>query len=163
MLITLNKIVNNDCLNLDIDFSVFEFKDDPYVRRIENVFGYIDFYHDSIDQLRIEYQLEGNFICPCAITLEDVEVPFNVSDDDYVTFDENKDGFYIFGDMSLEELVVFILTPEIPIKVVKNDKIDYSIRGEFAFVRDDDYISLEKDDIDPRLQKLKDYKFEEDD
>ena len=163
MLIKINDLVSNDSLEYDVDFDCIEVSNNPYLNRLENVKGYIHFYYDVIDKLKINYHLVGDFICPCAITLQDVDVAFDMQDEDNVIFDENDDGFYIYGDMNLEELVLFIVTPEIPIKVVKNKKIDYSINGEFSFVSEEQYESEKRNKIDPRLQKLKEYKFEEDD
>ena len=63
----------------------------------------------------------------------------------------------------IEKMVLYIVLPEVPIKVVKKEKIEYSRGDGWAFVSEKDYESSKKDEIDPRLQKLKEYRFEEDD
>ena len=66
-------------------------------------------------------------------------------------------------DQEIEKIVLNIVFPEVPIKVVKNEKIEYSRGDGWSFVSEEDYESSKKDEIDPRLQKLKEYKFEEED
>ena len=48
--------------------------DNLFLRRLENVAGDVSFYYGPADDLRINYSLSGDFICPCAFTLEDVRV-----------------------------------------------------------------------------------------
>jgi len=163
------KIFCKDLVNIadqktyPIDFKTIEVKDNLFVRRLENVEGDITFYYDVADNLQVNYQISGQMICPDAITLEDVIVDFDLSEDEIVTYDIEQDGFYLNGDEELEEVVLSIVLPEAPIKVVKNEKIEYSRGVDWAFVSEEDYESSKKDEIDPRLQKLSELKFEEDD
>ena len=76
---------------------------------------------------------------------------------------EEEDGFLFNESTEAEELAVHIILPEAPIKVVKNKKIEYSRGDGWSFVSEEDYESSRKDEIDPRLQKLREYKFEEED
>ena len=163
MTVSIKKIVSNDNTNYDVDFKVIEIENNQFLRRIENVAGYIDFYYDLSDKLRISYHLTGQFVCPCARSLEDVYVDFDINDEDDVVFNEDEDGFYIYGDMSLQDLVYYITMPEIPIKVVKKDKIGYCIEGDFSVMSEEEYELSKKNEIDPRLEKLKEFKFQEDD
>jgi uncharacterized protein len=162
------KILLKDLINMSdekvypVEIESYEIKDNVFIRRLQNVKGDITFYYDSSDELRINYHIEGKMICPDAITLEDAEVPFDLSEDEKVVHKENEDGFYFYEDKSLEDMVLYIVLPEVPIKVVKNNKIEYSRGDGWAFVSEKDYESSRKDEIDPRLQKLKDFKFEED-
>ena len=153
-------IANDKTYEFDIDS--YDVENNIFLRRIEKVQGYISFYYDTSDELRVEYHIGGNMICPDAITLEDVEVPFELQEDEKVVKKEDEDGFYLVNDMSLEDMALYIVTPEVPIKVVKNEKIEYSRGDGWSFVSDEDYESSREDEIDPRLQKLKEYKFEED-
>ena len=162
------KIKLKDLLNIadekvyPVDIDTYDVEDNLFLRRLENVKGDISFYYYAEDELRINYELKGNMICPDAYTLEDDEVGFDLSLDDKVVHDENEDGFYLNEDMEIEDMVLYIVLPEVPIKVVKNEKIEYSRGDGWSFVSEKDYESSKRDDIDPRLQKLKDYKFEED-
>ena len=136
---------------------------DLFLRRLEDVEGDISFYYGANDELRISYQLSGTMICPDAVTLEDVEVPFDLKEDEPVVHKEEEDGFLFNESTESEELAVHIILPEAPIKVVKNKKIEYSRGDGWSFVSEEDYESSRKDEIDPRLQKLREYKFEEED
>ena len=149
------KIYEFDIKSLDVENNIF-------LRRIEEVQGHICFYYDASDELRVEYHLGGNMICPDAITLQDVKVPFELQDEDKVVHKEDEEGFYLGKDMSIEEMALYLVGPEVPIKVVKNEKIEYSRGDGWSFVSEEDYKSSREDEIDPRLQKLKEYKFEED-
>ena len=162
------KIMLKDLVNI-ADEKVYEFNIDNlvvennlFLRRIQNVEGYISFFYDASDELRTEYHIVGNMICPDAITLQDVEVAFDIEDEDKVVYKEDEDGFYMGCDMSMEEMALYLIGPEVPIKVVKNEKIEYSRGDGWSFVSEEDYKSSREDEIDPRLQKLKEYKFEED-
>ena len=163
------KILLRDLVNIadekvyEFDIDSFTVENNIFLRRIEQVQGYICFYYDASEELRVEYHIGGNMICPDAMSLEDTEVPFDLKEDLKVTKDENSDGFYLDRDMSIEEMALYIISPEVPIKVVKNEKIEYSKGDGWSFVSEEDYESSREDEIDPRLQKLKEYKFEEDD
>ncbi len=163
------KIYLKDLINIaaqkvyPVDIDRYEVDNNVYLRRLEKVKGSIVFYYDASDELRIEYDLKGNMICPCAVTLEDVEVPFDLHEEDKVVHKPDEDGFFLDQNKELEELVLYIVFPEVPIKVVKKEKIEYSRGDGWSFVSEEDYIASKKDEIDPRLQKLKEYRFEEDD
>ena len=133
------------------------------MRRLENVEGEIVFYYDASDELRIDYHLKGEMICPCAVTLEDVSVPFELSENEKIVSGQDEDGFFLDENKELEDMVLYIVLPEVPIKVVKNEKTVYSRGDGWVFVSEEDYESSKKDEIDPRLQKLKEYRFEEED
>ncbi len=146
-----------------VSIDKMEISGNIYLRRLEAVEGVITFYYDYENDLHISYDLKGDMICPCAISLEDVEVPFELKDDENVVFDENEEGFYIRDSLDIENMVYYIVLPEVPIKVVKNEKIEYPRGDGWVFVTEEDLESSKKDEIDPRLQKLSEYRFEEDD
>ena len=146
-----------------VNIDSYAFEDNLFIRKLEDVKGEICFYYDASDKLKIEYYLNGKMICPDAITLEDVEVDFELNENEDVVHNENDEGFYFNDSMSLKKLVSYIVSPHAPIKVVKNKKIEYSRGDGWSFVSEKDYELSKKDEIDPRLQKLLEYKIEEDD
>lgn len=141
-----------------VDISSYVVNNNLFLRRIEDVKGDVSFYYNG-DELRVNYELIGNMICPDAITLEDVIVPFDLCLDDKVTYKQDEEGFFLERDMEIEELALFIIMPEAPIKVVKNEKIEYSNGDGWSFVSEADY---KANKLDPRLQKLSEYKNKED-
>ena len=146
-----------------VNIGVYEVEDNIFLRRLENVKGDITFYYDASDELRINYRVQGDMVCPCAISLEDVYVPFDLSDDDKVVGKPDEEGFLMDENKDIEKMVLYIVLPEVPIKVVKKEKIEYSRGDGWSFVSEKDYESSREDEIDPRLQKLMEYKVEEDD
>ena len=146
----------------EVKINSYTVEDNIFLRRIENVEGEIGFYYDASDELRINYGIVGDMICPDAVTLKDVYVPFDLSLDEKVTYNPDEEGFYLPSDMEIEKMVEFIVLPEVPIKVENNEKIEYSRGDGWSFVSEEDYKSSTKNDVDPRLQKLKEYKIEED-
>jgi len=146
-----------------IDIDSYQVEQNVFLKRLENVKGDLIFYYDILDDLRISYQLSGNMICPCAVSLEDVEVPFQIEEDDKVVTDQKEEGFFMQQEEEIEKIVLRIILPEVPIKVVKKEKIEYSRGDGWSFVSEEAYESDKKKEIDPRLQKLREYRFEEDD
>lgn len=163
------KLFLKDLINIadektySIEIKEKRIEDNVYLRGLKNVEGDLTFYYDVSDKLRVNYTLTGEMVCPCAISLEDTYVPFDISEDEPVTYDLDEEGFYLEGDIEIEDLAVKIVLPEVPIKVVKKEKIEYSKGDGWSFVSEDDFNSNKKEQIDPRLQKLKEYKFEEED
>ncbi len=119
------KVLLKDLANIperktfDADIAHIDIKDDVFIRGLKDVEGYISFYYDVADRLFIDYRLSGYMLCPDALTLEDVEVPFELEEDREVVTKENEDGFYLPDGLELEELIVYIVSPEAPISVEK--------------------------------------------
>ena len=163
------KICLKDLMNIadekvyPVDIECLNVKDNVFLRRIEDAYGELVFYYDAADTLHVFYDLQGLMVCPDAITLEDVFLPFDLSEDEKVVFKPEEEGFLLDSDRPMEELLEMIVLPEVPIKVVKKEKIEYSRGDGWVFVSEEDYNASKKDEIDPRLQKLKEYRFEEDD
>ena len=163
------KIFLKDLINISdqkvypVGFKLIKAKDQTFLRRLENVEGDLTFYYDAADDLRCNYVLTGIMVCPDAITLEDVSIPFDIEEDEKVVNKPEEEGLLLDDDRELQEIVESIVFSEVPIKVVKNKKIEYSRGDGWSFVSEEDYESSKEDQIDPRLQKLKEYKFEEDD
>lgn len=141
----------------DIDLTNIEVKNNIFLRRLENVEGYIAFSLDYDEELMIDYHLVGDMICPCALTNEDVIVPFEVKEDEKVAFKESDEGYYFPDEISIEDLLVYIVSPEAPIKVVKKGEIVYPRGDGWAFMTE---AEEKKNKVDPRLAILKDYKFD---
>ena len=164
MKIYLKDLVNiADQKTYEVNIDRKDITDNIFLRAIKDVEGDLTFYYDASDKLRINYALSGCMICPCAVTLEDVEVKFDINEDEEVSNNTEEEGFYLPEDSEIDDVVMQIVMPEVPIKVVKNEKIEYSRGDGWSFVSEDDFESNRKEQIDPRLQKLKEYKFEEDD
>ena len=139
------------------------FRDDPFLRMLENVDARIVLYYDALDELHASVEIAGTMICPCAITLEDVRVPFEISDDTRLSFIDEEDSYFIEGNLDVWELCLSFILPEVPIKVVKSDKIEYPRGDGWRVMTEEAYEESKKQEIDPRWAKLKEYKFDEED
>ena len=139
------------------------FRDDPFLRMLENVDARIVLYYDALEQLQASIDVTGDMICPCAITLEDVRVPFEISDETRLSFIDEEDCYYMENNLDLREFTLSFILPEVPIKVVKNDEIEYPRGDGWRVMTEEAYEDSKKQEIDPRWAKLKEYKFDEED
>lgn len=70
---------------------------------------------DYDEDICLELNLKGNFIMPCAISLEEVNVPFIANIEEKIEEKDLKDNFFLdLFDILWENIVL-----EIPIRVVK--------------------------------------------
>ena len=163
------KITRRELLNIqgrkEYDYHMDQeiFRDDPFLRMLENVDARIVLYYDALDELHASVDISGNMVCPCAITLEDVRVPFEISDDTRLSFIDEEDSYFIEKELDVWELCLSFILPEVPIKVVKSDEIEYPRGDGWRVMTEEAYEESKKQEIDPRWAKLKEYKFDEED
>ena len=139
----------------------YERFDNLYLRALEEVNAKITIYYDALDELCAALDIEGDMVCPCAITLEDVNVPFEIHDETRLSFTEEEDAYFVNENLDIKELILTFILPEVPIKVVKNEKIEYPRGDGWRVMTEDDFDQMKKSEIDPRWQKLTEYKFDE--
>ncbi len=145
---------------IEVDIPFIEIKDNTYIYSVKDTKGYISFFYDYEDNLCIKYQLEGIMLCPDCYSFEEVEVPFSIEDEDKVALKEDEEGFYFYDNMSLEDFVLFIVLPEVPIMVENPDKKRYYSGDGWTISSEEEYNKHSKEVIDPRLAKLLEYKEE---
>lgn len=131
-------------------FDSIEIQNNLFIRRIEKVDGYFIFYYDESDKLKIEYKMVGNMICPDAYTLEDVEVPFEIEETENAITSMENEGIYLQSTTNEADIVKQIILPIVPIKVAKNEKIEYSNKCDWSFSKEEDFVRE-----DPRLKDFK--------
>lgn len=121
---------------LDIDQMVnisSDYYNDMGVKSLSSVHvnGTISINYD--DNIELNLTAKGEFIIPCAITLEDVIVPFETVIEDEIDQNYLKDEFYLDLLDKLWENIVL----EIPIRVVKEGVKSEDLHGEgWEFVAD---------------------------
>ena len=74
---------------------------------------------------------------------------------------ENEDGFYFIDNLSIEEFVSYIVLPEVPISVEKKGETRYYSGDGWTISSEEAYNEDSKRRIDPRLEKLLEYKEED--
>ena len=111
-------------------------------------------------RLYVELFITGIMVLPCALTLEEVEYPFNIHAHEVFSFekpDPLEDIREVKRDMiDLTPVIFENIMLDVPMRVVKDDaSIQEEGKGWKIFDKDSDV--LDEDYIDPRLAKLKDY------
>ena len=134
-------------------------QNNAYLRKV-SAEGEFKIYYDAMDELKADLNLKGEMICPCAITLEDVKVPFTFEETVGLSFEDDKDTYFIKDDLDLDEMVMAYIVPLAPIKVVKNGKIEYPRGDGWQVMSEEAYEKPKADKIDPRWDKLKEYQFD---
>lgn len=159
------KICYKDLLNIadekkyDLKANNIEIKDNTFITGIKEANGDVIFYYDN-DDLIIDYKLKGIMICPDSMTLEPVELPFDIENNDVVVRDENEEGFYFGRDMEEDEFITYLVIPEAPIIVENPNKKGYYSKGNWTVLTEEEYNKRSKEEIDPRLAKLLEYREE---
>ena len=126
-----------------------------------NVFGHCC-YDSHSKRFEIQLEITGEMVIPCAITLEDVTIPFDIESCEIFSFDQSDDENIHFCKknwIDLNPIVFQLILAEVPVKVVKND-ISYPKGDGWEIITEQDYLNSKIDEIDPRLAKLKDFKFD---
>ena len=104
-------------------------------------------------------------VVPCSITNEDVDYPFHTEGSQVFAFHKvSKDSDIIETKGDIVELMPVIFQTiilEVPLKVVKEGLKEYPKGDGWEVIREEDYIKAKKDEIDPRLAKLREFKVEE--
>ncbi|MBR3228307.1 MAG: hypothetical protein IKF68_07160 [Erysipelotrichaceae bacterium] len=161
------KVLLKDLVNIadrkvyDVDMKEIAISDDIFINGIKDVKGHISFYYDQDDKLFIEYELKGKMLCPDTLDMKDVEVPFDLHEDEEVAFSEDKEGFYLMDGMDISDLVAYIVIPEAPISVEKKGETMYYSGDGWTISSEEEYNKNSRNRIDPRLEKLLEYKEEE--
>lgn len=96
------------------------------VRRISDVSVEGRVFVNYEDEIELDLNLKGKLIMPCAVSLEDVSVPFDTKATDVIDEKMIKNEFYLdLLDILWENIVL-----EIPIRVVKEGVFYEATSGE---------------------------------
>ena len=109
------------------------FDDYPYLRSLEDIEAEIIIDRDMIDRLIAHVRVFGKMICPDAMTLQDVMVPFEIEDDSILYFDdidaeridEEENAYCVIDGLDTIDFLLSFILPEVPIKVVSEEKKEY--------------------------------------
>lgn len=119
-------------------------------------------YDQKSRQLYIEYQINGEMILPCAISLEDVDYPFEIVSSSIFAFykpEFEEDVIEVKRDIvDLTPVIFQEIMLDVPMRVVKEDAVlQTQGKGWKVLDESDVYDSSDEEEIDPRLAVLKDY------
>jgi uncharacterized protein len=149
-------------LDEEITFLPATFEGNNRLRRLEHV--HVDaqgVWEASLNALRVQLDIRGEMVVPCAITDEDVTIDFKTEDDVLFSFEKTDDENIIVvkGDMvELMPVVYPLIMMEVPLKVVKPGLKEYPKGDGWEVITEEEYERERKSQSDPRLAKLRDYK-----
>lgn len=111
-------------------------------------------------RLYVDLNIKGTMILPCAMTLENVDYPFEINSTEVFAVDKPsalEDVHEVKKDIvDLTPVVFENIMLEVPMRVVKDDARIKS-EGKGWKILDSSASDKNEEYIDPRLAKLKDY------
>ena len=117
-------------------------------------------YHAHSDMIQYHMQLTGNYVLPCAITLEKINLPFDLIEEDAMTVEEaiqEINSFYSDSTgVDLFPIAKQVILMEAPKKVIKKGLKEYPKGKGWEVVKED--MQAKDKQPDPRLAKFKDFK-----
>ena len=156
MKIDLSKLIYNNAYKLPVEGEIIIPNDmlvNTDIRRISpvKVIGYV---YNNEEELELSITIKGTMVLPCARTLKDVNYPFNIEINDVIG--QNSDNSLEINQNTLDifPIVWQNILVDVPLRVLAPDAKEESIEGDgWRLITEDD----KKEEIDPRLSKLKDY------
>ncbi len=111
-------------------------------------------------RLYVELSIKGVMVLPCALTLDEVDYPFDIQTQEVFSFekpDPLEEVHEVKKNMvDLTPIVFENIMIEVPMRVVKEDA-SIQVEGKGWKIFKDESETKDDDYIDPRLAKLKDY------
>ncbi len=147
----------------NIEFEDEIYKQFPRIRKLRNVRAIGNGEYDvQAQRLYLYLHVTGIMTCPCDITFEDVDIPFDSEADEIISFNkEDEENIEILKpDGEYIEMLPIIFRQillEVPIKVKKPGLIEYPKGDGWEVITEEEYQQQKENRIDPRLAALKDY------
>lgn len=123
------------------------------------------FYESHSSQLIIDVDLIGDMVVPCAISLKPVDLNIDLHYTENFAFDlemanEFEGALVENEELDLVPYLIDAIMADIPLKVVHPDLKEYPKGEGWAVYNEASYEEAKKEEIDPRLAILKEYKVE---
>lgn len=156
MNIDLTKLIYGGLYKIPISGEIMVSDDMLYgtdIRKISpiKVSGYI---LNNNEDYELNINVTGTMILPCARTLKDVEYPFNIDIDEIIGENDDNSLEIIQNRLEIFPIIWQYILVDVPLRVLAPDAKEESLEGDgWRLITEDD----EKEVIDPRLAKLKDY------
>ena len=135
------------------------------IRSVPNVHVSGEIHYDVVsERAYADLSITGVMILPCSITLDDVEVEFHTDTEEVFSFIkcEDIDVHEVKGDVvELLPVIFQQILMEVPLKVVKPEIKEYPKGEGWKVIREEDLREEKKNEIDPRLAKLREFKAED--
>ena len=135
------------------------------IRSVPSVHVSGEIHYDVVsERAYADLSITGVMIVPCSITLDDVEVSFHSESEEVFSFVKCSDEDVHEAKGDIVELLPVIfqqILMEIPLKVVKPGIEEYPEGEGWKVIREEDFREEKKNEIDPRLAKLREFKAED--
>lgn len=124
------------------------------------------YYDKYTSHLITDLRIEGIMTVPCAITLNPFDIEFSAKLGEMFSFDEVEDELadtveLIDGEtLDLTPYLEEVVNAAVPLKAIDPELASYPKGEGWEVLTEEDYIKEKSQEIDPRLAKLKDFKFE---
>ena len=116
-------------------------------------------------QLYVDFNVKGQMILPCAVSLEDVDYPFDIDSTAIFAFYKpsvDEDVIEAKRDtVELTPLLVSEIMMEVPMRVVKEGATLKTSGKGWKVLNENEIQTQDEDYIDPRFEKLKELKFKD--
>ena len=120
-------------------------------------------YDASAQRASVQLHLTGSMILPHSVTNEEVSIPFDTETFDVFSFvdgDTDEDVVEVKTDfIDLSPYVFSAVVSEIPLRIVTDEPYLYPSGQGWKVMSEQEYDAKEKP-LDPRLAKLKEFKFD---
>lgn len=159
MIINLTRLFNNIDQEIVIDETINideELIKTTEIRKLSPIRVIGNIIKDIGDTYLLNMTINGEMILPCAISLKDVSVPFNI--EVYEILSENVDNNeeyikIINNSIDIMPIIWQNIVVEIPLRVVSPKAKNVKLEGNGWKLLNEEEI---KSELDPRLSKLKD-------
>jgi len=152
----------------DVEIDADAFTDQYRINAVKDVHVSGEGHPDSdADHFYVNMEITGVMLCPDAITGKEIEVPFETECEEVYSFieeeDTEDDGMRCVTTDVIELLPAVIenILLEVPLQVTEAEEGDYPEGDGWKIYSEAEYQESRKDQIDPRLAKLKQFKIEE--
>lgn len=148
----------------DVEIDPKEFTDNILIHDTKDVHvsgsGFLD---DENDRFYCEMHIEGIMIVPDSITNEEIEYAFETDSNEVYAFDETDEDARPVSDevIDLMDAIVDAILLEVPLEVSELDEDEYPEGDGWKVYSEAEYQESRKDQVDPRLAILKQFKSDE--
>ena len=148
-----NELIFNEVISLDE-----ELYKETDIRSLSPLDVSINIHRVTDSDYSMDLNIKGTMILPCSVTLKDVNYPFEVKTELKVSNNDENDEEYVKIMQNNIDIIPIIwqnIILEVPLKVISPDVKAENLQGDgWKFITEE---KVEEKDIDPRLEKLKEF------
>lgn len=152
----LTKLIYGNLYKIPVEGEVIvpnEFLEGTEIRKISpvKVSGYLS---NNEEEYELDINITGTMVLPCARTLKDVDYPFNININEVIGENNDNSLEIIQNRLEIFPIIWQNILVDVPLRVLAPDAKEESLEGDgWRLITQDD----KREEIDPRLAKLKDY------